>query len=302
MYSPLIQPYTLRHQESLAFFEHPTKNEHVPFRYGEPHASFVFPPHYHKEIEIIYVYHGDIELEVSHNTYQLKQGDLLIIGSHHIHAYAASKTPDSRFAFLLIDWEYFNKIYSGSQLIEALYPLLYQVNHLSHEQLLTAQINEKLLNNLEGFQKEMTNKDLAYQLKISALIYNLFVDLCRHPQLLTVPHVDAKALAKENRFLKSLNAYIAQHYQEGFTLSDAAIYLGYSPYHFTRTCKKFTGMGFKQYATAFQLAMSKEALMTKDITITEVAFSCGFKSIKTFNRLFHDAYNCSPSEFKHQRR
>lgn len=82
------------------------------------------------------------------------------------------------------------------------------------------------------------------------------------------------------------------------TFQDAAKVMGYSESYFSRYFKRTFGVTFSQYMNAIRT--TDAILMLKsspEMTITQVAISCGFSTIRHFNRVFKELTGSSPSEY-----
>ncbi len=92
--------------------------------------------------------------------------------------------------------------------------------------------------------------------------------------------------------------YIDIHYMEELNLEDIAESTGFSKYHFSRLFKQYTGFTFCDYLCHRRIKVAEELLARPDLSITEAALQAGFPSISTFNRLFKQYKNCTPSEYR----
>lgn len=92
--------------------------------------------------------------------------------------------------------------------------------------------------------------------------------------------------------------YISFHCQEKLTLQDVAEYSGYSKYHFARAFKSYAGISFYDFLQRQRLLMCEKMLGDVSLPITEVAFRCGFGSIASFNRVFKQYKQMTPSEYR----
>ena len=109
---------------------------------------------------------------------------------------------------------------------------------------------------------------------------------------------EARQFFKEIENVEKVFSYVNKHYEENITLQHAADAAGYSLYHFTRFFKKMTGMTFNEYLASLRIQKSAEILLETEKSITEVAYLCGFNSIKTYNRVFKSLKKMSPREFR----
>ncbi len=82
------------------------------------------------------------------------------------------------------------------------------------------------------------------------------------------------------------------------TLEDAAENIGFSKYYFSRLFKQYTQYTFCDYLTSRRIRAAKEMLSNLEYSILDIAMSTGFASIYTFNRVFKESENCTPSAFR----
>ena len=96
----------------------------------------------------------------------------------------------------------------------------------------------------------------------------------------------------------NLLEYIDNHYTEDLTLEDMADIIGFSKYHFSRLFKQYTNFTFCDYLKNRRIQAAEMLLEQPEYSITEVALQAGFPSISTFNRIFKEYKNCTPTEFR----
>ena len=110
--------------------------------------------------------------------------------------------------------------------------------------------------------------------------------------------IDAKEyVAKFSNLLE----YIDTHYTEDLTLEDMADVIGFSKYHFSRLFKQYTNYTFCDYLKHRRIQAAEILLEKPEYSITEVALQAGFPSISTFNRIFKEYKNCTPTEYRNMR-
>ena len=59
-----------------------------------------------------------------------------------------------------------------------------------------------------------------------------------------------------------------------------------------------TGKTFVEYLNGIRTSHAKNLLLTTNISVTDIAYECGFGSIRTLNREFLKKYGCSLTEYK----
>lgn len=108
---------------------------------------------------------------------------------------------------------------------------------------------------------------------------------------------------KENRlpsYIASAVKYIENHYMEKITVQDIAHRVNLSASHFFSVFKKQMGISPIAYLNNYRLSLAVERLLRTDVTITEVADSVGISDAVYFNKMFKNAYQMSPSEYRKQ--
>lgn len=106
---------------------------------------------------------------------------------------------------------------------------------------------------------------------------------------------------KENKGFSSIQKavdYILKNYTQPITLESAADAAGVGKNHLSAAFSKHMGMSFNQYVNNIRLHSAREALRYTDKSITEIAYACGFGSLRTFNRLFADRFQQTPSAYR----
>ena len=96
-------------------------------------------------------------------------------------------------------------------------------------------------------------------------------------------------------FLKELDKNLS----EDWTIERMSRSAGVGLTRFTHHCKQLTNLTPMRYLTMRRLEMSKKILTeNEDLTVGEVAYSCGFTSSQYFSTVFKKHEKCSPNEFR----
>ena len=61
-------------------------------------------------------------------------------------------------------------------------------------------------------------------------------------------------------------------------------------------------MGFRAYLNALRMEEAKRLLKTTDEPITQIAYSCGYNSQTTFNRVFRERFDKTPREMRDEKK
>ena len=154
---------------------------------------------------------------------------------------------------------------------------------------------------LENIVELQYSKEEFYRVNKFINILNFFVSLSKHA--FSIFHYEftnttGKPPLETARKIGEACQYITRHSNEDLHLDTVAAYLGFSPSYFSRTFKQLTGRNFIEYLLYERVKKARTLLFDFDLPITEIAYSSGFKSISTFNRVFHKYNGYSPSEYR----
>ena len=98
-------------------------------------------------------------------------------------------------------------------------------------------------------------------------------------------------------FERRVIEYCAAHFAEPIKLSDVAHEMGYAPSYFSDIfSEKFKG-GFSNFLNTLRVEEAKKQLHG-DGSVSDIAFGCGFGSIRTFNRVFKEQTGKTPKEYR----
>ncbi|MBQ5324426.1 MAG: helix-turn-helix transcriptional regulator, partial [Oscillospiraceae bacterium] len=61
------------------------------------------------------------------------------------------------------------------------------------------------------------------------------------------------------------------------------------------------GQNFSDYLILFRLERALNAINHSEKNLTDIAFDCGFNSIRSFNRAFQNYLKITPSEYRKTR-
>lgn len=281
------------------YLEIPDVDKLFPFRSLVCGGDDLTYPHWHKEIEIIYVTRGSLNLGINDVPIRMEQGEVQFINGGDVHYFLAS--PDSERVVIQFDLNLFQEVavLGGND-----YPLrdLFTEMELSSPSWPEAAA-AKIKALIESIYEEDTQRREGYAYLIKARMFELLTVIMREVpkrRIRKQPKFSEETLSQSRETLERLErifSYVEQHYQEAITLSEVARYMGFSPYYFTKLFKKNTGMTFVAFLTEYRLNKAKWILLNEDLPMSAVAEAAGFGSVKTFHHLFKEATGISPLKY-----
>jgi AraC family transcriptional regulator of adaptative response / DNA-3-methyladenine glycosylase II len=85
---------------------------------------------------------------------------------------------------------------------------------------------------------------------------------------------------------------------QGNSIVDLSSRLGISDRYLRTLFTKYLGMPVKQYAQYQQLMFAKQLLHNSNMSITNIAFACGFNSVRRFNDAFQKYLQLTPTSIR----
>jgi len=108
-----------------------------------------------------------------------------------------------------------------------------------------------------------------------------------------------------NEYISRINTvidYIDQHISQDMTLDELASVAGFSKFHFHRIFYSFMKETLFQFIQRIRLQKGADRLcMNRDVSITQIAYDCGFSSSAAFSRSFKAFFNQTPSQYRSEK-
>ncbi len=132
--------------------------------------------------------------------------------------------------------------------------------------------------------------------KINAAI-QLMTFFAEHLCTMTQKIIDAET-EDSTAIIVTARKYILDHISEEIRLPETAKQINRSPGYLSRNFERITGETFTAYVQQARIENVQHLLLHSTMSITEIAFKCGFNSISQFNRTFRKYNDCTPRKFR----
>ncbi|MCM8827786.1 MAG: AraC family transcriptional regulator [Candidatus Omnitrophica bacterium] len=243
------------------------------------------PPFFHHPaIEIQLFLHGNARYFIKDTVYQVSKNSLLIIHKNEIHRYLPH--PEIEIERLNIVFPSFF-VRSRKAIKQIVEKKLSEIHHI----ILPEKEATIIRFLMEDIIKEVLHKDAFWKDAVMASIEKIFVMLNR----IKYRTEDTK---KESDLIKEIISYIDLHFKNSIRLEDIARNFKRSIFTLSRSFKKTTGIGFKEYLNNKKIVEAKKMLETGSYKILTVAHECGFSDISSFNKAFKRLTGITPTMYR----
>ncbi len=251
--------------------------------------------HWHSYGEIILVGPGDTNIfRVNQNTYNLVEGDFVLIWPMETHAIIDADRKDA----LIIQFSnaFVNSLFDLQRIMH-FYRSLHVICINNHPELV------KELREITGKMKEIYFLGQPNsELNCCMLLMQFMKVLDEHrEEFIPELRLDAHNPYEDDVMRRMM--LVTDYIKNNLTADDLsqgamAQMAGISRDYFSRIFKNVTGMNYSKWLNMIRLEKATELLSNKSMSLTEVAMLSGFQSIPSFNRVFHEDKGMSPGEYR----
>ncbi|MDU2065730.1 MAG: response regulator [Sporomusaceae bacterium] len=93
--------------------------------------------------------------------------------------------------------------------------------------------------------------------------------------------------------------YIVRNYHKNISLEEVAQTVHLSPFYFSRLFKQERGYNFVDFLTKVRIDKAKKMLQNSDYTAVRIATEVGYKDASYFSRVFRQAVEMTPNQYRH---
>ena len=247
-------------------------------------SQYGVPYHWHDEYEFICVTNGKLECIVNGEHYEISKGQAILISGGELHS-VNSDLNTSFFAVVFHPYticgtecrDFFSK--------KIRFLRIFDTSNLSQK---------SVIENLEKLHSSFLQKKYAFELKLKALIIDIFSIIFENH---LYSEKDLKTNINSDNFA-SIIEYIHSEYNKKITLNDICNHASYSRSHIINLFKTNTGKTPFEYINFYRIYKAKELLLGSSKSVLDICFECGFENLSYFIRLFKQNTSLSPLQYR----
>lgn len=238
--------------------------------------------HTHGMFELYYMISGECRYFIGNKVLPVKSNNLILIpkGVQHKTRYA-----DVSCDRILV-------MFAGNYVSPSLLPMIYRLfpnNIFAPDEKIKTHIMH-LFDKM--FEEEQRNDCFSDEL-IKGYVTELF-------SLILRSQTDEKnsQCEKGSIVIDDAVEFMRKNFHEEITLSLVAKRSAMSESRFSRTFKEVIGVGFKEYLNFVRINEANKYLLNTDMSVSEIAYACGFNDSNYFSTFFKKTNGMSPLEFR----
>lgn len=289
------------HMNILEYENYQEKKEHTTLEF--PYNTYLcsipldfelVPPHWHDEIEIIYIKKGQGIVTVDFKEYHVSALTLVFILPGQLHSIAQYKDESMEYENIIFDHTMLVPKKSDSVNEDFLKPLTQgKITVPTVFSQVYPYFND-IVAPIDACDEICKTKPQGYQLYIKSMLYQFFFILDNRCRNLVTPKKDRKTIDK----MKIVIKYVENNYANKITIAEIADVIGFSESHFMRYFKETMGTSFIEYLKDYRLTMAARLLQSSDDAILDISVEVGFDNLSYFNRSFKARYGMTPRQYR----
>lgn len=233
--------------------------------------------HYHDGYEIYHLITGTVRYFLDNKIYDLEPGDIILIPPDKLHKTTVTSSVPAERLLISFTADFFNKK-SGDNLFRC-----FNNPFVSEPQ--------KYKDTLNKIEDEFLFKDEYTEDIVKNLISILLVKLSR---VSTNNTYNSSISSLSEEIIK----YINNNYDKDISRQTLSNEFFLSENHISTLFKKETGFGFNEYLNTIRIKNSEHLLITTNMSISKIAFACGFQDSNYYSAVFKKANGVSPLKYR----
>ncbi len=251
-------------------------------------------PHWHDDIELMYIVDGQLKFNVNGRDILLHSNDCILLNIKQMHHSAAYKQQECTFTSIL----FHPRLFTGNPIIYKKCVasilknpdfdyLLFEEDHPFHREV------AKFVKDMQECKKDTS---FGYDMALLGVMHIFWGRLLQQKQL--IPSTETEHADSDLKLLRDMLSFIHNHYMEKLTLDDIARYGNVCRSKCCGIFKEYLHSSPIDFLNQYRLETSCRLLKDTDYNITTIAVNCGFVHNSYYAQQFRKCYGCSPREYR----
>jgi AraC-like DNA-binding protein len=255
------------------------------------------PWHVHEEHELILVVRGGGYWMVGDHLAARRAGDLLLVGPNLPHVFRSDEHRPGRVTSNRVVLVQFKADFLGREFMDR--AALAPVQRLLRRSGLGLAFGGEVRDEVAGLMQELVRLEGLRRLIQFLRILEILAQ-AHEVRALATPGFAGGGNPFDQGRMNRVCAFIEARLGETVFLGEAARMAHLSEGAFSRFFRAHTGKTFPAYVNELRVGRACRLLAEGDLSVTEVAFACGFENLSNFNRQFRRLKGLTPRDYRRQ--
>jgi len=252
------------------------------------HPHYIMPYHWHTEFELIRILEGALTISIEEKAYTAIKGSTIMIPNGLLH----SGIPhDCTYECIVFDMNMLLKENDDNRKY---------IRQITNHQLELNNYFDPSFRNIYQviwfLFDALISKKTGYQMLVRGSLYQLFGMVLAEGYYSTNPSQTTR-VHKRMLQLKQVLEYIEENYASPITLEELAKSVGMSRKYFCRFFREMTHQTAFEYLNHYRIERACYQLTATTLSVTEVAFNCGFNDLSYFIKTFKKYKQTTPKQY-----
>jgi len=252
----------------------------------------------HDYFEVVYITEGAITFQVHQQSFKVRAGSLIVIGSTLFHRPVRyGPSPNKSVSLYFLPQAVLGEK-GEDEGVEYLMPFLAQDANFPHLVPARTGIPEKVIELIKLIYAELPAKSVRARLNARTYLKMILVLLGNH---YADYHVGLREFRRKQENIKRLRPvldFLDEHFAEVIMVSEMASMAEMSRSNFIRFFTKVTGQTFVAYVTHLRVAKAQRLLAATNLPIAELCQQVGFCDQSYFGMVFRKAVGMPPGQYR----
>lgn len=252
------------------------------------HPKYEMAFHWHSSLELIRVLKGELTLTLDNRAHLLKAGNIAFINSETVHG---ASPKDCEYECVVFNLAFLK---TGNALCDRFIDDL--LSHASY--LAECPADKEVLAIVNALFEKLGASETGAPFKVIGLFHELLGEI--QAKQLFNSHLPPSSVHDEKKVvkLKTVLKYIRENFASDITLDDMSAVAGLSCKYFCKFFKDMTGTTPVNYLLTYRVERAARKLLGTDLSVTKIAYDCGFNDLSYFIKIFKTFKGVSPKEYR----
>lgn len=246
-----------------------------------------FHYNWHKDLEILVVLKGEVEVCAGEQLYLLKEDDMILINSNEGHA-TFSKSPESIAFLFRMNPDFLEQYIPDYRYLR----FEFATDDISRHHACYVALRRYMAEMMLARIGEQGPDELLFRSAFYGLLNLLTKQFSKREER------NLLGVEKNPEDLSQILRYIEEQYKEKLTLDGVAEHFGYNSSYFSQMFRASVGINFYEFLTRRRLREAVRELDRTEKKILAISNETGFPNLKSFNTRFKELFGRTPTQYR----